>query len=1183
MPQGYISGKANAGRPSVEQLLQSERDLDQPDVVTGSALRTKIKRANLAEFARIVPTDPLKLAAGIRQNRDADIPNKFRNAPPQVQKNAGFGNGAAYDDEDAPVGAAGSLLYGQGAAYDDENVVQQYFTSPESEPAKQAPRGSGPQVISDDAGSEDFAYKQLGHFAVNTRNNFADRRDRPQILSKDDYYKAIHYKAAFDRYMLQDEAEDSGVSDRSPLSRTNAQTRFPKDFQRNFFQERFSKEGYYSADYFEAKDDATWKQKFELARQRWNNAFGNSTKAQRGAFALDMALSSAAFHALKEHEKDRPEPYPLADKQQSSHDYGDQKAKALDYSEKNRERFRLLTRRAIEKGVRELDYFLDPKNDPNEHFAGSASRSEREQLKEKFRDWCNEYNAVVEDRIALRQARRDAMSESALTELGMPVTMPEALASRQTEALFEKTENEFIKSRDFSYWKSLVAVVLHYGTLTALGRCFKWIRKHVDNVAKEDKLNKQLGEAFNRTLDREFDARIKDHLFNENYVNARDWIHEQYAYERDNLGQVGMEELFDPHRFYAAAAHFSKDEVVRNIKEQLTRSAGFDPKNPPGVTDERYLEYCEFNMYVGEMARGVFEGMRDALTECAEDQLKLRVVARMTADAKNYVIASNTLIRYKCTRSWQELDNILDDHSIPSLRKQWLSNIERNAQAVQNVDDDLSSADSDTGTFVSLSAFGKDEFQEYTLPPDHGHRKLLEDNIAAGHRDIAHAREVAQRLDEIFGQYGDPTALHGIKEDLVNDFEALAYTKDSAGTPDEVTERFDKMLQSVDTLKHKASALERQLSENQSRKLNGILSELEYEIGLQRRLHSQIADVGNQLLNARSADDVTKEGSPAALFSARMIFQEDPPYLDERYGAGVPESTRRKLVNQIRHTVEAEIRSTSELFTAHEAAQSAIGSLEEKVRSGLPLRDAVASARQAISSFGGTRNAHIKQNLFNEALVEKFDSMTQKLDESLTRLLPVSLGVPSNPNATMSKDAVAMATKLFKADLDSDVVVDALKTELASVAGAKEPTIANVEAMLLNIGNSVSSVTAFADKIFADRPELSLNFQIGMMRQNGATEEDLAKLRQNFFTRKAQLTVFESQPAVNRAYNRIFTNVQAAASRPKSHPSSLLTVPSGTHPSSDTDDDDPYTIESDYSSADDDNGDPRPAAIGPHG
>ncbi|MCG8402395.1 MAG: hypothetical protein MJA84_12525, partial [Firmicutes bacterium] len=355
--------------------------------------------------------------------------------------------------------------------YDKPYGVERYFEAP-GDNNSQDPNADGDQ---------DLKFNKLANFAHNTRSLRGDRKGREELATQDEVYQYNRYHSAMNRIRGFDEKfrAKRQIDPRSTLHKLNERVHLDLYMARRFFRKKMRDNGYISPAFTYPKkrgrhwvgpnpyDNLTVNERLELWKEYFVGLVGNTAQNARKSFILDSAFSAASNTSIKQHEAT----HELAGPQRGRRDRNESTramiAKAVDQSERNREQLKLLTDQGIAKGLDEITRWC------------KQDGIDSEPLKSQFQEWCNEYNGAVREKIDLRESRRTAMSQSVLQELGSPVLMP---SEKEVTHAAGAMQEDVIKERNFSFFKSLFALVSNVLTLSIAGRASSWIRKHYDNI-----------------------------------------------------------------------------------------------------------------------------------------------------------------------------------------------------------------------------------------------------------------------------------------------------------------------------------------------------------------------------------------------------------------------------------------------------------------------------------------------------------------------------------------------------------------------------------------------------------------------------------------------------------------------------------------------------------------------------
>ncbi len=1146
--------------------------------IQNSPLKSRIKRADVAKFDLVMPRADLDVDGGIRQGFRRNAINKFRNhnSAPARQENVplpadkgprkGAGNddvgleygddrpqvpprpaqdeepangnwqavihGAAYDadsgavaslqvsawDDHAPAGLAAKVN-----AYDEPAAVEAYF-EPQAGSAPKPAGDRAPRAF--DPLGRDFRYQQLVNFAHNTHTLVGDSRDEKELASKEEVYRFNHYKSALNRIDPQFAVRNRGVDVDSPFYRTSERTDIHKDMGRAFFHERMRAAGYISPDLREEYKNLTMEERVTLAHAELKHKIGDMSKSERRAMAVDMARIKACRVATKRHQDDRKNVRMEVPDRKDPHRWGMKEsiAKAMDGSEKSRDKFKNLPSRAVKKGLKEIEFWAEP-----------LGKEEVAKLKQDFKDWCWEYNTSLEPQIAAREERRTAMSRSVLQELGMPVTLLEA---EDAERIADAAEEEFAKARDFSLWKSVVASAANLLTFGGAKHLSAWVRRHAENVGTEKNAQK-LQSQLNRTIEDRADL----YLYEENVQRTKDWVLEQYKFEPEDIRKFGHEKLFDPLGFYAAIGNFTKEEVIANIREQVARSEGHDLNNPPVDSDdpaehERYLAYKEFERFLEPITAGIFEGMCQALHESAGDQLKLRAIAAATNDADNYVVVSNAMMRLNCEYVWRQVGNMFSDYNGPVRRAGRLHNIEMSSREVAAIDGDLESSKKD-GVIVDPFSGGHggdgDETQEIMLPVAGARREALVENVKVAKSDIEEAERVAKELNNLFGGSDDPNSMLGMQATLDKALFDLTFdTARPAESLDDVSARYAPFGAKIDALRERAEDVRKLLQPDWQDRLDVMLDDFESQVDNLEDLHRRIVSLEDTLAQAQSArqiddDSIRRFRREMTLASDRLARTVD--------GVGGDPKIVKTCLKTLESGMVSLMKSTRDMYVAAEAAEQRLDQLEHDVKSGkTSLREASQAALGTYGTFMTNHGAYAKATQRRPAFADKFDAMPLQLEAQMARLLPAALGIEMKHDETLSPEAVHTFMDMAAAGVADDVLVDNFKFYIDRLSEDKDVTLRDVDDTLSMIGAPGQGDGAqdrplrlFASQAFDDKPEAELIFCVRMLRQRGRSEAELRALEHAYFAKAAETAVVESQESVETA--RAALSAQAAPAR----------------------------------------------------
>ena len=1097
-------------------LKAYEQDKRRSDQVENSPLKGVIKRFDGAGLPFANPPRPK-----LDKNGDNYEPlNAFQQAQPDDQN--GQWNGGAYGDNKS----YGQNAYGDNAydnAYDnvdnqDEAVVTHSNVNSDSSLVdSNRPQAIAPRPVTIDP-KADFKFQAVQNFAQNTKSRVAQRRGMVELPSQGAVQDRANFQSAKNRMLGTSLLRKKGFQDNSPMARMNANV-VPKNFARDFFRDKMRAVGFISPEDENKYENLTIKEQLRLREAEAQHAIGNSSKEDQGHFAVTMGRLKAQYSSLQEQQKQHAQL-----KQQAAQDdlpgfgieyekhyvdpaskgddviheaetgkayvlksttvrtYQQEMAQAFNVAQANRDELHLLTPDGIQKGKKELAYFLDPKHDPDERF---PDKTERQRIVQQFEQWCNEYNDQVRDIIDQRSTRREVMSKNIFQELGMSL---ETLGGEKMQLRGQQAMENYLASRKHTFSdkaKNIVATALT-GVTLGIALAIPWVRKRVSGQYAVDEMRRAIDDATSMS-----NPEVLHELRGWNRANARDWVEREYAFSLNDKNEHAHQyKIHDPHGLFAAFGNYTKEELVANLKDQLRLSetaAG-------GVTDEKYLQ---------EMAEGIFEGLSEGLYNAAEQQLEVRAITQATDDANSWVDLNTMLLRHSCEQAWQLAEEQIDlDASGFGAKERFEARMDSMGRHRESLEQELAryengviKSDASVQDEALKTGLDKDIYLDKNDP----RWQLVSENLAVATTELEAARKSGQLVHAIIGDRSNPQTIKGLQQQLVDDvFDTGIGT---ALDQQEARARAEEQLNQVRALREQLEKGRNLLTRanpeklklgfeapRQYDKLATALDELEQRIKLHRDWRIGYFGLQEAIAKASTPAQLDKIEQQAARLTQEIHWK----LLDDTQEGGRVDEVVPGLQTH-RHWIQDKIKSTRDMMVALDAANAQVDELRDQVRQKPgTLRQIMAQFDLVANSIAADELGHSRQFPDLPDIRDKFLPDVAKLQQRRAELFATSLGV--NEPDQLQPETVDKLNALHAVGVLDEYFAEVLKDEVAYRAQKQnqEPGAQHLDAALADL--DLTPVAGWMSKELDDLEQLvaSPNQEAAPLSANNPFADDIS-------------------------------------------------------------------------------------------
>ena len=460
---------------------------------------------------------------------------------------------------------------------------------------------------------------------------------------------------------LEQNAAAQGVANTSALVRMQ-KVAVSAEYQKRFFEDYAARNGYAPVE--TPINDETlleaWKQfkHGDLTEREFFALLNDVPREQRVSVALNLTRLVASDH-LKDYRVDAERSLGRLDEQinetQNALDEarpGSAEEKSLTAKLNNLRaaydaKISIFTTDGMEAGKEALEDLLRPapQNTPNRQ-GNQASWNPCENWDDVdniiavFHDACEDYNAQTELRTNEMSKQQDAMRDSALPLLSMPLELRDGALAK---SVHREAQQNFLESHGLAepqtragkVWRALKVVGAALGYVFGLGWLLSSVHDALLPTLSQQERMRLASEHADRTL--------WAFLQNRNRTLAEEWVKDQYS----NPSASGADGLWnpsnDPHGLFAAILNpsaqaesndfMAREKLIRDVTDQLHHAAQSDILAEKeklaatlGVplTDESVVvadeDYLTDGLYLQEIARSIVDGVAAGLQWSAQQQ-----------------------------------------------------------------------------------------------------------------------------------------------------------------------------------------------------------------------------------------------------------------------------------------------------------------------------------------------------------------------------------------------------------------------------------------------------------------------------------------------------------------------------------------------------------------------------------
>lgn len=982
--------------------------------------------------------------------------------------------------------------------------------------------------------------------------NTAHAQKHPLVPSKSETTNKARWRSLLDRVTSKKDGTKLGIASNSPLARMNRAS-VPRSMNETFFRERARAQGFTSNN--EPHDDKALSEFVKQEKEQILKPIGKYSKTERGYLALEIARLQASNRSLKDHKEnsanqdldhvvdagknasappmendgiDRgvqpPEDIHVAvekDAEKELDDHPDaadsvyeaadslyekvgsglmkrETAERMASSIENRDQMMRLTEAAIEEGVTELEYYLDPENDLEKHF---PEQSERDEIVSEFRKTCADYNSAVDARIALRKKQQEALDDTPLAHLAMPVelrgskTAHEIYSEAAKAARHTWTPNSILGWAK-EYAKKLLAIPL--AIPAAIFALFGWTsaREFVLNRFPQYRESKICIEAAKRQAEQ-----LKRH----HQTLAENWVKEQYKIDPTDpeLRKVKNQELYDPHGLFAAFANYTRSEIVTAVQKQLTLAAEAELLeyrekraqilgvniNDKAANVDNEEGYFTDEAYLSALAEGIVDGMENALGDAFMEQLKFRQDKDVTTAANAFVSRVDTQVELSCGKAWNAVEKMMDANLYSQTRK---LNCD---EAIEAQEQRLRSIANEVNLIKDGSAPDKhapNHTSNPDLPADGKRMEHLEYAMSFAQNEIESAKLAAKVMDDMLGDLSHKGSLLSLDADLMQD--AKGGRVEAAYDPEKCKADYDDRTKAIANLKADLEKNADVLTDDVYQGFEEMLANLEARAAAQRDIRLAIFKLNEKMQAANSAEDLAGLAEKFETYVNDRLFRMEMALgLGKRFN--IPEFVAASK-DLMRQTL-ARLDGVQQLLEAHHAAGNTadaviiqINNLEISLDKGLQRID------QAYQPFF---EHHKNCRSQHKGLADMLPDPDGELQEKHAQLLIAAMQLNKSENQerqNLLAGALPKIDFLYKAGVLNDDFAAAFQGRLEDITKEADgaPSIDDFADAVAKLGVDEAGkeyAEEFANFLYPSEPEKRLKLQIDLLRHAGADVNEI--------------------------------------------------------------------------------------------
>ncbi|MEM8985348.1 MAG: hypothetical protein AAGC95_01370 [Pseudomonadota bacterium] len=772
-----------------------------------------------------------------------------------------------------------------------------------------------------------------------------------------------------------------------------------------------------------------------------------------------------------------------------------------------RDQLKLFTDAGIEAGVQELEYYLDPKNSAENHF---GSKAERAKIVADFRETCRQYNIAIQSRNDVRAEQREALAETPLPHLGLPV---ELRGSKEANRLLSNAIIEAERKRgwapdgSFKSWligvaKDMFAII---GSMTIVPMLFSRWRDFV--ASRESAPYRE------RILRTEALAQQTQDLKRINQKLAENWVKEAYKYEPEEAvrGNAHNEKLYDPHGLFAAFANYDRPQIVDAVKTQLRLAAktdqletkekrakdlkvALDDKAADDLRDKDFIE----DKYLSELAEGIVDGLEYALGDALIDQLKGREDSKATVSANAFVNTTDMQVEMMCGRTWGAVSKMLhSDLRSPERKYNFDQFLNSQKKSLGTIEADIEAAKQGpipAGQIDSLSG-------PLDLPRDGERLKHLDYAMKFARTEFDAAEDAAGFVTLILGSAKvEPTLLW---LDNVLNADAIGGWLMSGDTIEKCEADFKEHMAAITASKENLDRNAHRITDDIHGDLDDMIWNLETRAACQRDLRTAVIELDTKMREATSSEDVTKLAKLADEFS------EEVKELTSRMGLAAGLSDPFDVDDVIKankaqgQETIARLKDTSQLIKAHIAANDKAKNTIAKIENGDVTLDAgLRDIDDVYKVFSEVNTSHQDRWRDYEGIGNKFPDTAAEITSAHAQALMAALQIPSD-KGPLSEEAQSKVEFLRNAGVLNDHFVEAFRQSLLQGSGGNNTLSANdLAASIDKLGadeQGKAYAPEFAKLVYPGDADQRLRLTVDLLRQAGASTDEINAIRREHY------------------------------------------------------------------------------------
>ena len=975
----------------------------------------------------------------------------------------------------------------------------------------------GEFIASDPVAARAFKKGELKPYLETNRLS----HNRGLTPSRADTAARARWRSLVNRFTPQDKATEKGIAENSPLARMN-RAAVSNSAQKTFFRERAREQGFNSID--DAEDDPEAEKTFakevkkHLATfKEWTRGW---TKEERGYFALEMARIKARGVSLNEHQNNRElDKLREAAEKTKNAEFGQEsnslKGHLADYAADSlayRDQLHLLTDEGIEAGVKELEYFLDPEHDADERF---QSASERNKIVAEFRKTCREYNDAAHARIEPSAAQREALRETPLAHLVMPVELrgSEGANDLLSKAM-EKAEYDrgWSVPRTFGGW--LKGIAKDISALFGLLNPFKSNRL-------EDFYSRFSASYRLRIINQDALASQVQDLKRLNQKMAENWVKETYKYNPDEATRKNAhnEPLYDPQGLFAAFANFTRTEIVDAVKTQLKLAAESDllearekrAKELGVALDDEAADLPDSDdfideRYLSEVAEGIVDGIENALGDALVDQLKVRDDSQLTISANAFVEATDIQAELMCGRAWGAVDKMLHANLYSPTRKLDFDQfLHKQREHLGTIEADFTRARGGkvpAGDIDGLSG-------PLSLPADGERAKHLENVMAFAHNEFNAAEQAATFIEKSLGTAKTEGSILWLDSELGLD--AVGAGLESGDTVEKCEADFQKRSQAIGALKEGLNQNAGTITPEVRDELDDMIGTLETRAEGQREIRLAIIGLDEKMRAATSPEDLAglAEGFHEKVETQlkrieNVIMETDHFDVDEVI-------KENKALSQ---TTLSRLKSTQDLLRTYDAANAAAEDAINKIENGeLSLEDGLNKMDGPYKVFSELNEAHQQQWRKYAGIGDKFPNAADEIAGKHAEAFMAGLKIAPEKR-DLPEEALPKIELLHKAGVLNDQFAAAHRTDM--LRDSDEKGVLSAKDLVKSVKKlgadeaGKAYAPKFANYLYEaapdeEDPNKRLQLTLALLRASGASVDEIQKATRDHYRHVASM------------------------------------------------------------------------------